>query len=445
MDTEFRIDSPCYATAVRIVRRLRESGYTALLAGGAVRDALLGRAHESDIDIATAAPPDAVMRLFPRHAAVGVDFGVVIVVEDGHPFEVATFRSDDAYLDGRRPVRVTYTTPEEDAARRDFTLNGLFYDPLDGRLIDFVGGEADLRARIVRAIGDPGDRFAEDHLRILRALRFAARLDFGIDPATWSALRSRVGTLARISRERVRDELVKSLTRPGAGRALRLFLESGALGVILPEAAAMAGVNQPEVFHPEGDVFTHTCLMYEHAVFPLTTELAMGVLLHDVGKPPTYREAADRIRFDGHPETGARMARHILARLKFGRAEAETVEALVREHLRFIHVMQMRPSTLKRFLRMDRFEAHLELHRLDCLASHGDLSHHAFCVERLAELGAEALRPPPLLGGDDLIALGLTPGPRFKAILSELEDLQLEGSVTTREQALDHVKAKHAR
>lgn len=445
MGTDLRIDSPRFETAVRIVRRLRDAGYPTLLAGGVVRDALLGRAQESDIDIATAAPPETVMRLFPRHAAVGASFGVVIVVEDDHPFEVATFRSDDAYLDGRRPVRVTYTTPEEDAARRDFTLNGLFYDPLDGRLIDFVGGEADIRARIVRAIGDPGDRFAEDHLRILRAIRFAARLDFDIDPATWSALRARVGTLERISRERVRDELVKALTRPGAGRALRLFLESGALGVILPEAAAMAGVNQPEVFHPEGDVFTHTCLMYEHAVFPLTTELAMGVLLHDVGKPPTYREAEDRIRFDGHPEAGARMARHILERLKFGRAETETVEALVREHLRFIHVMQMRPSTLKRFLRMDRFEAHLELHRLDCLASHRDLSHHAFCVQRLAELGTEALRPPPLLGGDDLIALGLTPGPLFKLILSELEDLQLEGRLATREEALDHVKARHVR
>ncbi|MBP7868090.1 MAG: CCA tRNA nucleotidyltransferase [Acidobacteria bacterium] len=443
MPAELRIDSPRYETAVRIVRRLRDNGYAALLAGGVVRDALMGRAHEADIDIATAAPPDAVMRLFPRHAAVGVNFGVVIVVEDGHPFEVATFRSDDAYLDGRRPVRVSYTTPEEDAARRDFTLNGLFYDPLEDRLLDFVGGAADIRARVIRAIGNPEDRFAEDHLRILRAIRFAARLDFGIDPATWSAIRNRAGTLTRISRERIRDELVKSLTRPGAGRALRLFLEAGVLAVILPEAAAMAGVNQPEAFHPEGDVFTHTCLMYDHAVYPLTTELALGILLHDVGKPPTYREAADRIRFDGHPETGARMARRILERLKFSRAETETVEALVREHLRFIHVKQMRPSTLKRFLRMSDFGAHLELHRLDCLASHRDLSHHAFCAERLAELGAEALRPPPLLGGDDLIALGLTPGPRFKAILSELEDLQLEGRLTTRDEALDHVRASH--
>ena len=431
-----------FPPACRIVEKLRQAGFTALFAGGCIRDALLGCPCE-DIDIATDAVPTTIMGLFPHHAAVGASFGVVLVVEDGIPYEVATFRSDHGYADGRRPSGVTFSSPEEDSRRRDFTVNGLFYDPLERRLIDYVGGVRDLRSRLLRTIGRPEDRFGEDHLRIMRAVRFSARYGLTMETATRAAIAPLAGTLARISAERIRDELVKSLTKEGAHVALELFRSCGILDVVLPEVAALAGVQQPENFHPEGDVFTHTKLMFKNANYPLSPTLALAILLHDVGKPPTYREAEDRIRFHGHPEVGADMAGEILGRLKCSRHETEAVEAMVREHLRFANVMEMRPSTLKRFLRLPNFGEHLELHRLDCESSHRILSHYDFCKDQLATLDAEALRPAPLLGGGDLLALGLTPGPQFKKILLELEDLQLEGKVVSREEALAWVRAAH--
>ncbi len=431
-----------FQPACRIVEKLRQAGFVAFFAGGCIRDALLGCPCE-DIDIATEAVPTTIMGLFPHHAAVGASFGVVLVVEEGIPFEVATFRSDHGYADGRRPTGVTFSSPEEDSRRRDFTVNGLFYDPLERRLIDFVGGVKDLRARLLRTIGRPEDRFGEDHLRIMRAVRFSARFGLTMDPATRAAISPLAGTLARIAAERVRDELVKTLTKQGAHVALQLFLDCGILDVVLPEISALVGVRQPEAFHPEGDVFTHTKLMFEKADYPLTPTLALAILLHDVGKPPTYREAPDRIRFHGHPEVGADMAGDILGRLKCSRHEAEAVAALVREHLRFASVRDMRPSTLKRFLRLPDFGEHLELHRLDCLSSHRDLKNWEFCRDQLAALNEELLRPAPLLRGEDLIALGLSPGPLFKRILEQLEDLQLEGKVSTREEALAWVLATH--
>jgi poly(A) polymerase len=455
------------AKADAIVRTLRGAGFKAYFAGGCVRDMIMKIAPR-DYDIATDARPEAVIGLFDQVVPVGREFGVVVVVVDGIPFEVATFRREGPYLDGRRPSSVEYTDEEEDARRRDFTVNGLFYDPEADRVLDYVGGEADIRGRVIRSIGEPEARFEEDRLRLLRGVRFAARFRFGLEPATRTAIEAMAPRIVEVSAERLRDEIVKVLLDPFPHEGVRLLHRVGLLREILPEVAAMDGVEQPPEFHPEGDVLTHTLLMLEYMNPPETAEpgaadpgtegdaggparpdrvpatpvLAMGVLLHDIGKPPTF-EIRDRIRFNNHAGVGAEMAEAILRRLRFPRREGRSIRALVRDHLKFIEVRNMRESTLKRFLMEEDFVNHLELHRLDCLASHGDLSNWEFCRERLAALEAESPPGQRLVTGDDLIALGFTPGPLFKEILTYVEDLQLEGRVTTREEALDAVRARY--
>ncbi len=423
--------------ALEIVTELRGAGHQAYFAGGCVRDLLMGR-EPHDIDIATSARPEQVMRIFPRVVPVGIKYGVVLVLRDGLQFEVTTFRREGPYLDGRHPSSVTFTTAREDAERRDFTINGLFYDPLAERVIDFVGGTHDIEAGVIKAIGDAGQRFEEDKLRMVRALRFAARFGFRLEPGTWKAISERAAKIAEVSRERMRDELIKMLSEGGAALGFRLLSESGMLEVILPEVAAMRGVPQPQDFHPEGDVFTHTLILIDMLESP-STGLAFGALLHDVGKPPTFA-VRERIRFDQHSEVGAELARRICRRLRLSNQEAEAVEELVRDHLRFINVKQMRESTLKRFLRKPNFQDHLELHRLDCLASHGNLENWYFCRQKLAELTGEQIAPPRLITGHDLIALGFEPGPLFREMLSSVEDAQLEGRISTREEALELVK-----
>jgi len=405
-----------------------------------VRDILLGR-KPKDYDVATDARPDRVAELFSKSEHVGAHFGVVLVRSNESEVEVATFRSDQSYSDGRRPDWVHFETDaRQDVLRRDFTINALLLDPETNEVLDFVGGRDDLRRKIIRAIGDPRVRFSEDHLRMLRAVRFAARLGFTIEPQTLAAIQELRARIGQVSAERVRDELISILTEGGARRGFELLDDSGLLAEILPEVAAMKGVPQPPEYHPEGDVWTHTLLMLEGLENPSIT-LALGALLHDVGKPPTFR-VADRIRFDGHVEEGVAVARRILLRLRFSNEQIEQVIALVANHMRFKDVDRMRDSTLKRFLRLEHFNEHLELHRLDCLASHRQLGNYELAVRKLRELSQEQLRPAPLLTGDDLIATGYQPGPGFKAMLTAVEDAQLEGSIRSREEALELVRER---
>ncbi len=430
------------ALAEHIVEHLRAAGHSAWLVGGCVRDLLLG-GEPQDYDVATSARPEQVLELFPRAQLVGAHFGVVLVREGDAEVEVATFRSDHSYLDGRHPVAVEFESdPRQDVIRRDFTINALLLDPETGEVLDFVGGRADLEQRLIRAVGDPDRRFAEDHLRMLRAVRFAARFGFAIEPRTFEAIRALHDRIKLISAERVRDELVRILTEGGARRGFELLDSTGLLADILPEVAAMKGVQQPPEFHPEGDVWTHTLMMLERLRNPTPT-LALAVLLHDVGKPKTFR-VAERIRFDEHAEVGAEMTCDILKRLRFSNDDIRQVEALVRNHLRFKDVQNMRESTLKRFMRLDSFEEHLELHRLDCEASHGWLDNYNFVRRKLAEAPPEVLKPKPLITGNDLIAEGYHPGPAFGRILRLVEDAQLEGRVATPEQALDFVRSRFA-
>jgi len=428
-------------TATRIVRRLREAGHEALFAGGCVRDRLLGRvAH--DMDIATSARPEEVQRLFPRTVAVGAQFGVIVVLESGAEFQVATFRSDGAYIDGRRPESVAYTTAEGDARRRDFTINGLFFDPVENRVLDFVGGEADLKAGVIRCIGEPGERFGEDKLRLLRGVRFAATLGFLIEPATWDALRDRAREIAAVSAERIRDELVKIFRHPSRVRGFDLLDESGLLEILLPEVAAMKACEQPPDFHPEGDVFVHTRLMLSLLPESVSIPLVFSVLFHDIGKPPTwFRDETGRIRFNGHESVSAAMAEKILARLRFSNAETEATVACVKNHMAFKDVQAMRVATLKRFLSRPTMDDELELHRADCLGSHGMLDNHEFLLAKRDEFSRAPLIPPPLVTGNDLIALGWMPGPHFKKILDAVQVRQLEGALASREEALDWVAA----
>lgn len=432
------------STAIRIAAQLRERGFQAWLVGGCVRDLVLGR-EPQDFDISTDARPNQLLQLFPRAQLVGAQFGVMLV--DG--VEVATFRSDHAYQDGRHPSEVTFETdPRQDVLRRDFTINALLLNPsevesgtkLESRIVDYVGGLADLRAGIIRAIGDAAQRFEEDHLRMLRAVRFAARFDFEVEPGTMAAIQKLHQRITRVSPERIRDELILILTGDSPRRGFELLDSSGLLGDILPEVAAMKGVAQPPEYHPEGDVWTHTLLMLEGLRAPTPT-LAMGVLLHDVGKPGTFR-IADRIRFDGHVELGEKIARDILTRLRFSNADTEQVIALVQNHMRFKHVPEMRDSTLKRMLRMDRFAEHLELHRLDCTSSHGSLANYEFAKSKFEESPPEILRPPRLLTGNDLIAAGYRPGPDFTRILEAVEDAQLEARIHTKDEALALVQSQ---
>ena len=453
--------------ALHIIHTLRSQGFQAYLCGGCVRDLLLGRLP-ADYDVTTDATPDQVMRIFPETYGVGAQFGVVLIpfppdgnagddvagTSDPHAntpdsdthstkanvVEVATFRSDVSYSDGRHPDEVRFSKdPREDVERRDFTINGLLMDPVSGEVLDFVGGRKDLEGQVIRAIGDPERRFTEDKLRMLRAVRFAARFGYAIDPPTFRAIQKLAPQIHQVSQERVRDELSKMLTEGEAKNAFLLLDESGLLREVLPEISAMKGVKQPPQFHPEGDVFVHTLLLLDNLPHPSANTLAWGALLHDVGKPPTFRVAPDRIRFDGHVEVGVKMAEQICRRLRFSNDDTEQILALVDNHMRFGHVLQMKESTLKKFLRMPRFDEHLALHRLDCLSSHGDLSAYDFAREKLASTPPEKMRPAPLVTGDDLIAAGYPPGPKFKEILSAVEDGQLESRLRSREEALEFV------
>ena len=501
--------------ALNIVKQLRASGYEAYLAGGCVRDLLLGRTPV-DYDVATSATPDVVLEMFPRTFAVGAHFGVVLVAtektgceeESQEPrcvTEVATFRNDGAYSDGRHPDAVRYTTSAaEDVQRRDFTINGLLLDPLklkkataettgeraagttaeknpettadpstsslrsvaqddsslleckeDGidlqagqglraAVLDYVGGLADLEAGIVRAIGEPRRRFEEDQLRLLRAVRFTARFGFALEANTASAVHGLAARIHAVSRERVRDELTKMLTEGHARRAFELLDETGLLAQVLPELTKMKGVEQPPQFHPEGDVWIHTLMLLEQlpAGCPLT--LAWGALLHDVGKPPTYRVAPDRIRFDGHVEVGVAMGAEICRRFRFSNEDARQILALIENHMRFADAPRMKASTLKRFFRLDCFEEHLALHRMDCMAAHGNLDIWEFVRERFYATPQEDVRPKPLLTGRELIAAGYLPGPQFKTILQTVEDAQLEGAIGSPEEALRLVRERFA-
>jgi putative nucleotidyltransferase with HDIG domain len=421
--------------AIHIVRELQSRGHMALFVGGCVRDRLLGL-HPSDFDVSTDAAPELLLKYFPKAQTVGAHFGVVLVTKNGGAqVEVATFRTEGAYSDGRRPDAVRFVAdPALDAKRRDFTINGLMQDPLSGKILDFVNGQADLAAGVVRAIGDPERRFAEDHLRMLRGVRFAARLGFQIAPDTMAAIQRLASSINTISAERIRDEIIRILIEGGARRGFEMLDEGKLLQEVLPEVRAFQGVQQPPEFHPEGDVWTHVLLMLDQLKAPSFT-LAAGALLHDVGKPPTF-EVADRIRFSGHAEIGAMMAADIAARLRFSNEEAGQVVSLVANHMKFKDVRQMRTSTLKRFLCLPHFEEHLELHRLDCLASNGYTEAYDFVVQKLAEFGKEELRPPKLISGRDLIDAGHKPGPCFGRALEAVETAQLEGEISTREEAM---------
>jgi poly(A) polymerase len=484
--------------AISIIRTLREHGHQAYLCGGCVRDLLLGR-EPADYDVTTDANPTEVMQIFPETYSVGAQFGVVLVPLSGKPakderteifvggrasrmslsdggkstdlfldseahglqqdrsqagtdvsvpissshalcVEVATFRSDVGYSDGRHPDEVRFSSdPREDVRRRDFTINGLLLDPFTHEVLDYVDGRRDLEAGIIRAIGNPELRFTEDKLRMLRAVRFAARFQYAIDPATGKAIHKLAAQVHQVSRERVRDELTKMLTEGRARNALLLLDQSGLLHEVLPEVEAMKGVEQPPEYHPEGDVFVHTLLLLDQLNSPCAPTLAWGALLHDVGKPPTFRVAPDRIRFDGHVDVGVKMAQTICRRLRFSNTETEQILALVANHMRFADVERMKDSTFKRFVRMPLFDEHLELHRLDCESSHADLHLYHFTRDKMASMPPEVIRPAPLLTGEDLIAKGYEPGPLFKEILSAVEDGQLDGHLPSKEAAMEFV------
>ena len=459
--------------AISIIRALRDHGHQAYLVGGCVRDLLLGR-EPADYDVATSTTPNEVMRIFPDTYAVGAQFGVVLVPEPestgaaggdvasnvsteprdsrdvacyvspraaAQTVEVATFRSDIGYSDGRHPDEVRFSKdPREDVQRRDFTINGLLLDPVKNEVLDFVGGQQDLQAKIIRAIGEPELRFAEDKLRMLRAVRFAARFGYEIEAQTFAAIQKLAQQIHQVSRERVSDELTRMLTEGHARQAFLLLDATGLLHEVLPEVEKMKGVEQPPQFHPEGDVFVHTLRLLEKLPQPCPATLAWGALLHDVGKPSTFRVAPDRIRFDGHVRVGVKMAEEICRRLRFSNDDTEQILALVENHMRFGQATRMNQSTLKKFLRMPRFEEHLDLHRLDVQASHGILSSYDFVRTKLAETPPQILRPEPLVTGDDLIAAGYTPGPRFKEILGAVEDGQLEGRLQSHDDAMQFVR-----
>jgi poly(A) polymerase len=429
------------SAATDIARRLQEAGYTAYFAGGCVRDELLGL-DPHDYDIATSAKPSEVQKLFPHTQAVGAHFGVILVMEHGRAFEVATFRSDHEYIDGRRPEMVTFSTPEEDAARRDFTINGMFHDPVADQFIDFVGGREDLKSKTLRAIGDPVARFREDKLRLLRAVRFAARFGYEIDPTTWEAIKTHAADIHAVSAERIREELVKILAHANRVRGFDLLDQSGLLKEILPEIEALKGCEQPAQFHPEGDVFVHTRAMLELLAPDAPATLALAVLFHDIGKPPTFRYHADedRIRFSGHDRVGANMTEKLMARLRFSRDDIDRVAEAVRQHMVFKDVQNMRTAKLKRFMAREGFDEELELHRVDCQSSHGALDNYDFLKAKAEEFANEPLIPPPLVTGHDLMALGWKPGPHFGPILEAVQTAQLEGTLTTREEAIAWVR-----
>jgi len=435
------------ALAEQTCRTLRAAGHQAYLVGGCVRDIVLGR-EPVDYDVATDATPDRVQQLFPRSLAVGAQFGVIVVtgegeMEPGAQVEVATFRSDVGYSDGRHPDRVIYSkSPEEDVRRRDFTINALLLDPETGEVLDFVGGRKDLDAGIIRAIGDPELRFREDKLRMIRAVRFAARFRYAIEDATFAAIVNLAPQIHQVSAERLRDELTKLLTEGAARRGFELLDATRLLPEVLPEIARMKGVEQPPQFHPEGDVWVHTLMLLEQLEPGCSATLAWGALLHDVGKPPTFRRATDRIRFDGHVEMGVVMAAEICRRLRFSNEETGQILALIENHMRFMDSGRMKESTLKRFLRLPQFDEHLALHKMDCMAGSGFLENWDFMQEKMQTLSLETVRPRPLITGRELIAAGYKPGPGFKEILREVEDAQLEGKIATDDEAMQLVRVR---
>ena len=430
--------------ALAIAQTLKDRGFTAYFAGGSVRDHLMGQ-KPRDFDIATTATPDEVEKNFRKTIPVGKQFGVMIVVEEEIPFEVATFRCEGGYQDGRHPAHVSFTQPEEDAKRRDFTVNGMFYDPFAKKVIDFVGGLEDLPKKMIRAIGDPAARFEEDRLRLLRAIRFASTLGFEIEKKTWEALRKKASGIHAVSPERIREELVKIFTRSGAARGMELLSESGLMKEILPEVEAMRGVKQPENFHPEGDVYEHTRLLLEHLHPPVSTILAFAALFHDIGKPKTSAIRKGRLTFYEHSEEGVKIAREIMRRLRFSNEEIDGVSECVANHMKFMDVQKMRAGKLKQFISRPHFEEEMELHRVDCTASHGMLDNLTFLKEKLKEYENEELKPKPLVNGTDLIELGMKPGPAMKPVLEELYELQLEGTHQTREEALAWARKKVGR
>jgi poly(A) polymerase len=424
-----------------IAKTLKDKGFIVYFAGGCVRDHLRGQKPQ-DFDIATTAKPEEVEKIFRRTIPVGKQFGVMIVVEEEIPFEVATFRCEGCYQDGRHPTHVSFTQPEEDAKRRDFTVNGMFYDPFAEKVIDFVGGIEDLQKKIIRAIGDPVARLEEDKLRLLRAIRFASTLGFEIEKKTWEALRKNAPKIREVSPERIREELVKIFTRSGAARGFVLLSESGLMQEVLPEVEAMRGVEQPEKFHPEGDVYEHTRLLLENLRPPVSTVLAFSALFHDIGKPKTAAIRKGRLTFYEHSEEGVKIAREIMRRLRFSNDEIDGVLECVANHMKFMDVQKMRAGKLKQFISRPHFEDEMELHRVDCTASHGMLDNLTFLRDKLKEYEHEELKPKPLVNGNDLIELGMKPGRAMKPILEELYELQLEGTHKTREEALVWLRQK---
>ena len=428
--------------ALYIVRRLSDAGFRAVLAGGCVRDRILG-IEPKDYDIATDARPEVVQKMFDHTVAVGARFGVIAVILDHDQIEVVTFRADAPYEDGRRPSAVRFGTIEEDAIRRDFTVGGMYYDPATDRVIDLVGGMWDLRAGIIRAIGNPYDRFDEDHLRILRAARFAARLNFTIEPATWAAMKRAAPTIIGVAAERIGEELVRLMTEGGAARGMDFLLESGLMQLLLPEVVEMAACGQQDNFHPEGDVYTHTRMAVAMLPAGCSETLAFAILLHDIAKPRTRAVQGDKITFYGHTDQGAVMAAEIMARLKRSRDRQERVAYLVRNHLRLCMAPRMRPSTLKRMLAEDGFDELMQVAFMDAMASSSHLGFWHFCRNAMQTMTAAEIRPPRLIGGDDLKAMGFAPGPRFKAILKDVEDQQLDGALATRDDALEYVRSHY--
>jgi poly(A) polymerase len=431
------------ALASEIVHRLQQAGFEAYWVGGCVRDQLLGR-EPGDHDVATSARPAQVEALFPQTIPVGRKFGVILVLVEGLQFQVATFRAEADYADGRRPRRVTFCDAIADARRRDFTVNGLFYDPVREQLHDWVGGQADLHARVIRTIGDPRERFAEDHLRLLRAVRFAAQLDFQIEDATFHAVRDHAAKIQAVSAERVREELVKLFRPPHAARGLDLLRDSGLLAEVLPELSATIRCEQSPVFHPEGTVYEHLRLMLSHLPADAPPSLPWAVLLHDIAKPVTAERdpATGEIHFYEHEKIGADMAARILRRLRFSNHEIDEVVACVRQHMQFKDVTKMRKATLRRLLLRETFPLELELHRLDCLGSHGQLDHYEFLRAQAASLAQQPQIRPPLLTGDDLIALGMKPGPALGKLLADLREKQLQDELTTPEAAREYARER---
>jgi poly(A) polymerase len=434
-------ETSLYNSALKIVATLQKEGFTALFAGGAVRDSILQNQNLSDIDIATSATPDEVESLFHNTHPVGKSFGVIIVVIDDTPYEVATFREEGGYQNGRHPEEVSFSGPKEDAHRRDFTINGLFYDPVADKLFDFIDGEKDLKKGIIKTIGDATQRFSEDYLRLLRAIRFSARFDFPIEEKTWNALCERSSSINKISKERVFQEITKMITGPKPVYAVELLQKSGLLKEVLPEVEKMVGVEQPPEYHPEGDVFVHTLEVIKNLPENPSDILAWSALLHDVGKPAT-QTFSDRIRFNNHHHVGSKIAAHILQRFKAPKKFSEEVIACVDNHMHFINVQQMRLSKLKKFLARETLETELELHKADCLSSHGSIDNYTFLKEKQLEFKDEGVKPDPLVLGRDLIAFGLKPGPYFGEILSEAYDLQLEEKLKNPEDAKEWIKNK---